>query len=154
MEIERKFLVNSNWDPSIYVEQTHIRQAYLSSRENCVVRIRISETEAWLTIKGKGNISREEYEYEIPKLDAEAMWVSPMATSRIYKTRYRIGRWEVDVFHGLNDGLIVAEIELSDIDEEFYKPDWVGEEVSMDSRYSNVSLGSYPYSLWGGPTSL
>ena len=150
-EIEHKFLVkNDSWRAG--AEGISYVQGYLSRDPSRTVRVRRAGAKAYLTIKGKPEgIARAEFEYEIPAADADelfALCLSPL----IEKTRYRISFgghcWEVDEFHGANDGLIIAEIELAASDEIFEKPDWVGENVSSDPRYANSRLSECPYSTW------
>ena len=150
-EIERKFLVN-NADFLQHLEGTEFRQGYLS-HGTATVRVRIAGELAFLTIKGKTQgISRSEYEYAIPKADANNMLATLCDEPAIEKTRYCInfaGKcWEVDVFHGANQGLIVAEVELDAEDEVLTLPDWVSQEVSSEARYFNSQLAKHPYSQW------
>lgn len=151
-EIERKFLVKGNaWRnlaPGVL-----FRQGYLNDAKERTVRIRTMGDRAVLTVKGPNHgIERAEFEYEIPFADCSLMLDTLALRPLIEKTRYRIPFkgfvWEVDEFHGANDGLIVAEIELPSADTFFEKPDWVGEEVSGDVRYYNSSLISRPFSTW------
>lgn len=151
-EIERKFLVIGNaWRrlaPGVL-----FRQGYLNNDKNRTVRIRTMGNKAALTVKGPTvGIERAEFEYEIPFADCERMLDSLALRPLIEKTRYRIPYagfiWEVDEFHGVNNGLIIAEIELPEADTPFEKPDWIGVEVSGDARYYNSSLISAPYSKW------
>lgn len=151
IEIERKFLV-LNTDFLKGQQGTEYKQGYLN-REGATVRVRIAGEDAFLTIKGKSDgISRLEFEYAIPRAEANEMLANLCALPPIEKTRYLIdfaGKcWEVDVFHGSNKGLIVAEIELNAVEEYFEKPDWLGEEVSHDPRYFNSQLASNPYCNW------
>lgn len=116
------------------------------------MRVRIANNEAWLTIKGRNEGTRRlEFEYPIPTSDALEL-LALCQSGRIEKTRYCVEHadkiWEIDVFHGDNDGLIVAEIELADENEAFSRPDWLGEEVSDDPRYFNSALISHPYKDW------
>ncbi|RZM18170.1 MAG: CYTH domain-containing protein [Pedobacter sp.] len=150
IEIERKFLVNKElWEALDKPEGKHYRQGYLLNGEDRVVRVRIAGDHGYITVKGAGEgISRLEFEYEIPKHDAQEMLdrFKPEGTEKI---RYRIPEgsglvWEVDEFLGANQGLIVAEIELNFEDQLFSQPDWLGEEVSEDNRYSNSSLALNP----------
>jgi adenylate cyclase len=147
IEIEKKFLViGTPWEG---LKGTDLQQCYLS-RENVTVRVRTSNQKAWLTVKGKpSGISRSEFEYEIPLQDAHDMLNEFCGDRRIVKTRYRIPyegfTWEVDVFAGANKGLIIAEIELPSAKISPPLPDWVGEEVSDDRRYSNSMLLSNPW---------
>jgi adenylate cyclase len=151
IEIERKFLVgDDSWRHG--ATGTDYRQGYLAVAQRCSVRVRIADNEAWLTVKSRdGGLTRHEYEYPLPHDDAEGLLAlcEPVVIS---KTRYLVNcgdhRWEIDEFHGDNDGLIVAEIELSHEDEVFEKPRWLGKEVSDDLRYYNAALSSRPYRLW------
>ncbi len=153
VEIERKFLVkNDLWRERVLTSAT-LKQAYLSSSSNSTVRVRIADDRAYLTIKSKTvGISRTEFEYEIPVADAEEMLDLRVGGAVIEKTRYRVkcGEhiWDLDIFHGENDGLQVAEVELGSEMEEFQLPEWVAEEVSGDNRYANSSLVDNPFSNW------
>ena len=152
-EIERKFLVcNSNWQSSI-AETLRIKQGYIAVNERCAIRIRIANTQATLNIKSAGlDIARKEYEYPIPIADAEEMLELFCPDQYIEKTRYRVnhetGAWEVDVFEGLNKGLVVAEIELESAQQSVSLPDWVGTEVSGDAKYLNNNLVTRPFQTW------
>ncbi len=153
LEIERKFLVDKNlWRPD--GDGVAYRQGYLSRVEERVVRVRVAGDAAFLTIKGPSeNVSRLEFEYPIPVEDAEAQLDRLCERPLIEKTRYeqKVGdhSWTIDVFHGDNDGLIVAEIELSDEDETFERPQWLDKEVSDDPRYFNSNLSKSPFGYWG-----
>jgi adenylate cyclase len=130
------------------------RQGYLSSVNERVVRVRMAGDKAFLTIKGATlSLSRIEFDYPIPMADAAEMLDRLCERPLIEKTRYRqtVGGhiWEIDVFNGDNDGLIVAEIELSSETETFERPDWVAEEVSGDPRYFNNNLVVNPFKNWG-----
>ena len=150
-EIERKFLVHRElWQPK--GEGIEIAQGYLAADKKRAVRVRLSGDRAWLTVKGptKG-VERLEFEYEIPAADARAMLIlceRPWIEKRRYCERYGAHTWEIDCFSGENEGLVVAEIELSTADEIFERPLWLGEEVSTDSRYLNASLMRLPFSRW------
>ena len=150
VETERKFLVNGRWTP--HGEAVRIRQAYLAER-GCTLRVRLAAGKAYLTVKGPARgCSRLEFEYAVPVTDAEAM-LDLALYPPIEKIRYLVPAsdghvWEVDEFHGANEGLVVAEIELGAEDEPFVKPDWVGDEVTSDKRYTNVSLSREPFSRW------
>jgi len=151
-EIERKFLVDAEKLPALH-DPHYIRQGYIPGSVTATVRIRISNSNAFLTIKGRATgLTRSEFEYPIPLPDAQQMLEELCNSTVIIKKRYLIPyeghTWEVDVFEGNNKGLIVAEIELSDENETFSKPDWITEEVSYDPRYRNSNLISYPYSSW------
>ena len=141
-EIEYKFRVNDV--PELGVGRT-LEQWYIGLSP--VVRVRIVEgTKAYLTIKGKGMVTRPEFEYEVPVADAEGM--RALAKSNVVsKTRYRVvvgaHTWEVDQFHGVLEGLWLAEIELGSEDEEFEMPGWAGENVSRDMRYTNADLSEH-----------
>lgn len=154
IEIERKFLVR---DLSIVANLagTAMRQGYLSVDPERTVRVRVAGPRAFMTIKGAGSesgASRAEYEYEIPAPDAEELLDRLALRPLIEKTRYRLPAgdlvWEIDVFRGDNDGLIVAEIELPSEATEVAMPDWIGDEVTGDPRYYNASLVSHPYRDW------
>ena len=130
-----------------------LRQGYLSSSKDCAIRVRVSDEECWVTIKGKPkNISRSEFEYLIPKADAESMLMEFAAENIVEKIRYFIdyegSEWVVDEFFGRNRGLVLAEIELSSEDVICEKPAWIGEDVSNDYRYCNSNLSQNPYSDW------
>ncbi len=153
MEIERKFLVNSNRWKAFVVRQSDFRQGYLAKGEHSSIRIRIGEQSAELNIKSwTQGVRRHEYEYPIPLEDAAQILDRLCTKPLIEKTRFYVQHagklWEVDQFSGANEGLVVAEIELTDEDEMFDKPDWVGEEVTDDLRYNNVSLAIHPYKDW------
>lgn len=151
-EIERKFLVSSDaWhDGSPGVR---LAQGYLSLDPDRCARVRLAGENAWLTVKGRTlGITRAEFEYPIPAEDARLL-LDMCLPSVIDKTRHRIAFgghiWEVDVFHGVNDGLVIAEVELTGEDEAINPPPWIGDEVSADSRYYNASLAQAPFGLWG-----
>ncbi|MBW4467939.1 MAG: CYTH domain-containing protein [Pegethrix bostrychoides GSE-TBD4-15B] len=153
IEIERKFLVqNEGWRG--LAEGILYRQGYLASRPGCTVRVRVAGNQGYLTIKGStAGISRAEYEYGIPLEDAAQLLDRLCQLPLIEKTRYRIPVasglvWEVDEFAGENQGLIVAEIELSQADQSIELPDWIGLEVSDDPRYFNANLVNHPYCRW------
>jgi len=153
VEIERKYLVkNDSWRESVEA-QAHIMQGYLANDDNASVRVRVKGDAAYLTIKGAtSGISRSEYEYQIPVEDAETMLRELAIFPAIDKVRYsvRSGKhlWDLDLFSGENEGLVMAEVELASEDEDFQMPDWAGEEVSGDTRYYNVNLASNPYKSW------
>jgi len=152
VEIERKFLVrNLAWKslaPGVL-----LRQGYLSSAPERIVRVRIEGSAAVLTIKGRTTgMTRSEWEYPIPAADAQAFLDDLCERPTIEKYRYRIPvagmTWEVDEFLGENAGLVVAEIELESEQQAFAKPDWVGDEVTHDARYFNANLLRHPYTKW------
>jgi adenylate cyclase len=151
MEIERKFLVvGEPWRGA--GPGTKIRQGYLSVQANAVVRVRVTEDEAWLTVKGPTHgISREELEYAIPSRDGNVL-LGLCEGIVVVKARYRVPIGEciflIDVFAGDNAGLVVAEIELAHQDDDFPRPEWLAEEVSDDPRYRNSTLSRRPYASW------
>jgi adenylate cyclase len=152
-EIERKFLLrNEDWR-GLSPGKAYV-QGYPAKDGKCSVRVRIAEHKATLNIKSATpGACRDEFEYEIPLEDARRMltiFVAPNAL--IEKTRHFVEHkgftWEIDEFHGGNQGLVVAEIELEREDQAFEKPDWIGEEVTDDPRYYNASLARVPYGEW------
>lgn len=151
-EIERKFLViGEEWKK--LAKGTQYRQGYLNSAKERTVRIRTIDDKAFLTIKGLTvGVTRLEYEYPIPHADCVAMLENLAEKPIIEKNRYKIKignlTWEVDEFLGVNQGLVVAEVELESEDQKFEKPSWVGEEVSSDPRYFNSNLVANPYTTW------
>jgi adenylate cyclase len=154
-EIERKFLVIGHEWKSLAVGVPY-RQGYLSTVKERTVRVRTVGDRGMLTIKGiTTDVSRLEFEYEIPLADANRMLDELCERPLIEKTRYtiRIGplTWEVDEFTGDNRGLIVAEVELSSADQPLVRPPWIGEEVSHDPRYFNSNLVRHPYTTWRSP---
>lgn len=151
-EIERKFLVKGDQWRSL-ATGTLYRQGYLSTKKGCTVRVRLAGDQGYLTIKGlTQGCSRAEYEYPIPAEDAQEMLDNLCEAPLIEKTRYKIEYagliWEVDEFAGENQGLIIAEVELTDENQSIELPDWIGKEVSDDSRYYNANLVENPYSQW------
>ena len=151
-EIERKFLVKGDaW--RALAQGTHYRQGYLNSVKERTVRIRTINEKAFLTIKGPTiGVTRQEYEYEIPHADCVQMLEHLAEKPIIEKNRYKIPHegliWEIDELLGVNAGLIVAEVELSDENQVFNKPEWIGEEISADPRYFNSNLVKNPYTTW------
>ena len=153
VEIERKFLVVGDDWRSAVSSSTRIVQGYLASTPEVTVRVRVRGERAYLTIKGRSSgISRSEYEFDIPVADAEAMLPDLAQGPVIEKTRHLLEvdghTWELDVFAGANEGLVMAEIELGSADEQFTVPSWAGRDVSDDARYYNVNLARTPYSHW------
>ena len=152
-EIERKFLV---LDHSFLngLEGQLIQQGYLSKDPERTVRVRVRGEKGFLTIKGKSNATgttRFEWEKEIPLTEAQEL-LSLCLPSIIDKRRYNVIQdgttWEVDVFFGDNEGLIIAEVELESEDQNFSKPDWLGKEVTGDKRYYNSYLSETPFNMW------
>lgn len=153
LEIERKFLVDGDFRPYA-IKQEHIMQGYLSSHPERSVRIRIKNNKAYITIKGVTNdsgLSRYEWEKEIPVSEAMDL-IKLCEPGVIDKTRYYIPNgnllFEVDEFHGENQGLIMAEIELETETQDYLRPEWLGKEVTGDTRYYNSSLTKKPYTKW------
>lgn len=154
IEIERKFLVLSNDFVNEAFSQKRIVQGYLSSNPERTVRVRIKGDKGYLTIKGKSSANgttRLEWEREISVMDAETL-LNICESSIIDKMRYevKVGHhvYEVDIFSGENDGLVMAEIELESETETFEKPKWLGEEVTNDERYYNAYLSKNPFTGW------
>lgn len=154
IEIERKFLVNSDAFKQYAKTKQHIAQGYLNSHPERTVRIRIKGEIGFLTIKGKGNESgttRLEWETELSLMDAKPL-LAICEDGTIDKFRYEIPNgkhiFEVDEFFGDNAGLVIAEIELASEDEFFEKPDWLGKEVTDDYRYYNAYLSKNPFNSW------
>ena len=151
-EIERKYLVVGEYK---HLAHSSIRmtQGYIASGRR-TVRVRISDQQAWLTIKGpssNGGLSRFEWEHEIePREAMELMQLAEGALidKRRYIINYEGHTFEVDEFYGDNDGLVIAEVELSSEDEHVALPDWIGGEVTGIKRYYNSHLRAHPYSLW------
>jgi adenylate cyclase len=153
IEIERKFRVSdSTWMSSVKRER-YIRQAYLTKNGRVSVRIRIDgDARATLTIKTvQPGVVRHEYEYAIPIADAEEL-LELRDGAMIEKMRYDVPIgdvvWEVDVFAGENAGLVIAEVELANGDQEFCRPSWVGEEITHDRRFYNADLAKRPFGSW------
>jgi adenylate cyclase len=154
VEIERKFLVDKDkWQQVIKPTGTHYRQGYLLDDAKRTIRVRITDKQGFLTIKGiTTGITRKEYEYKIPVEEGTEM-LDAFAESEVEKIRYKItfeGKlWEIDEFYGDNEGLLMAEIELQHEDEAFIKPEWITIEVSDDGRYYNSNLSKNPFKNWG-----
>jgi len=153
IEIERKFLVNKEkWQQVIKEKRSLYRQGYIVSDPEKTIRVRLTDKEAFLTIKGPSvGIARSEFEYSILVEDAQQL-LDGFCGSVVSKIRYFITHdnklWEVDEFLGDNEGLMVAEIELDDENESFSLPDWVGREVTSEKKYSNSNLAKRPYKTW------
>lgn len=152
-EIERKFLVDGDFRSEAF-KAVRITQGYLSSVPERTVRVRVKDDKGYITVKGVGDesgVSRFEWEKEIPVDDAREL-LRICEPGVIDKTRYlvKVGihTFEVDEFYGDNEGLTVAEVELSDPNEAFGKPSWLGEEVTGDKRYYNSFLSRHPYITW------
>jgi adenylate cyclase len=153
LEIEHKYLVRKDlWYAVHKPRGVNIRQGYLQADPGKTIRIRTTGTNAFLTIKGPSlNATRAEYEYPIPPMEADEL-LQLCTIPIIEKVRYRMdyaGKiWEVDEFFGENDGLILAEIELTFAEEKYDRPAWVGDEVTNDPRYYNAYLAMHPVSTW------
>lgn len=154
IEIERKFLVKSLDFISKSYKKTKITQGYLNSDPNRTVRIRLKESLAYLTVKGKSNAtgtSRFEWEKEIDPKEANQL-LCLCEDFIIDKTRYLVKAgehtFEIDIFHGDNEGLILVEIELTSEEETFSTPEWLGEEVTGDIRYYNSYIAKKPFKNW------
>ena len=154
-EIERKFLVRGDFKGQAFAV-SHICQGYIGTRPGRTVRIRIRDQRAYITIKGPAGpegLSRYEFETEISVSDARDLLLL-CEPGIIDKHRYLVKSsdgehtWEVDEFHGDNEGLVVAEIELRSEDDVFEKPDFIGKEVTGDRRYYNAHLRANPYKIW------
>ena len=153
LEIERKFLVIDNsWRDDVK-DCTEIVQGYLANTDRCSIRIRTAGDKASINLKSMTlEIVRTEYEFPIPVEDAVAMLrsmcIQPLITKSRYLVTFEGHDWEIDVFSGENAGLVMAEIELDKPDAVFAKPAWLGQEVSEDIRYYNISLVDKPYKDW------
>lgn len=154
IEIERKFLVVGESYRQTAFSSSNLRQGYICADKGKTVRVRLRDAKGFLTIKGPsldGGLSRYEFEKEITPDEASRL----LALCQGYiidKTRYLVRQWshvfEVDEFHGDNEGLVIAEVELSSADEPFDKPPFIGAEVTGDRRYYNSFLSRHPYSTW------
>lgn len=153
LEIERKYLVNKEkWNEADKPKGQFFRQGYLLIDPNKTIRVRVTDTKSFLTIKGLSvGATRPEFEYEIPKDEAEQL-LDMFATSDLTKIRYKVlfneKLWEIDEFLGENEGLIVAEIELEREEESFDLPAWLEKEVTGDDKYYNSNLSVLPYKKW------
>lgn len=154
VEIERKFLIKDKNFIEKAIQKSEISQGYLNSNTERTVRVRIKGAQGFITIKGKSNESgttRFEWEKEIALTEAKQLLLL-CEDFVISKTRYLVPQgnhtYEVDIFHGDNDGLIVAEIELTNENESFEKPNWLGEEVTNQKQYYNSYIANHPYKNW------
>lgn len=154
LEIERKFLVkNKNYRKYEIQKKIEIRQGYITLEKEKVIRIRITNNTAFLTLKGLAtSITRHEFEYEIPVTEARKMLdlfcYKPIIKKVRYIVKYKDHTWEIDEFDGQNSGLVIAEIELDNEETEFSKPEFIGKEVTEDPRYYNFNLVKSPYQSW------
>lgn len=153
-EIERKFLVKNTHFIKESHNKNYIEQGYLNSHKERAVRVRITDNKGFLTVKGISNTagtSRFEWEKEISVEEAKLL-LTICEPGVISKTRYLVKAnthtYEIDLFEGDNQGLIVAEIELNNENEHFEKPEWLGEEVTGQTKYYNSQLSKHPYKNW------
>jgi len=153
VEIERKFLLkNSSWREHCLTGKQYL-QGYMTGSDLASVRVRLEDNDAYINIKSLTlGIIRDEYEYSIPKSDAiemlDNLCVKPLIKKKRYIVIAKNKNWEIDVFEGDNAGLVVAEIELDAIDEDFELPDFIAQEVTDDKRYYNVNLVNHPFNKW------
>lgn len=154
IEIERKFAVKDERWRRFVIDKKHITQGYFLGGKNGLVRVRVIDRKKLkFTLKGKSNgLSRKELEWEVPASPEDIADALAMCDGTLEKTRHIIPHgqglcWEVDEFHGVNEGLIVAEIELNDEEQPFSKPSWLGDELVEDC-YRNASLIRKPYTTW------
>jgi CYTH domain-containing protein len=153
LEIERKFLlVGESWRSQVVGEPKRLSQGYLCADIHKSVRVRIAGNHATLTVKGsRSGITRLEMQYAIPVADAERMLAfcpRPLIDKTRHIAMHEGMKWELDIFHGENEGLRVAEVELESEDQAISLPEWAGEEVSRDPRYYNSQLAQEPFSMW------
>jgi adenylate cyclase len=147
IEIERKFLLRAADWRALATRSTLLRQGYLANNERCSIRVRVADAQAWLSVKAMtASIARAEYEYAVPRDEADAMLDALCARPFIEKVRHIVPwgghEWEIDEFLGDNAGLVVAEVELEREDEALALPPWVGREVTADVRFYNFSLAT------------
>jgi CYTH domain-containing protein len=154
IEIERKFLVKNDTFIEKSFKKTHIKQGFLNTDKKRTVRIRVTDSSGFLTIKGltnKTGMSRFEWEKKISLTEANTLLLLSEQVP-IEKFRYLVKNdnlvFEIDIFEGLNKGLIIAEIELKSENQKFTKPDWLGDEVTGEIKYYNSSLSNKPFSKW------
>jgi adenylate cyclase len=152
VEIERKYLIDLE-KVGILENGNRIKQGYITTNKNAVIRVRIKNDKGYLTIKSSNiGASRLEFEYEIPLVEANEMLDKLCQKPIIDKDRYIIDLhnhiWEIDIFHGDNEGLVIAEVELKDENEHIILPLWIKEEVTGDIKYYNSNLMTYPYNQW------
>lgn len=153
VEVERKYLVNNQkWEKVLKGEKHFIRQGYILNDPSKTVRIRLKDNQGYLTIKGSATgASRPEFEYPLPAEDAKEL-LDNFCDSEIRKIRnkiyYKEKLWEVDEFLGDNEGLVIAEIELSNEEELFHIPDWIDAEVTGENKYYNSNLSVHPFTKW------
>lgn len=153
-EIERKFLVTNDNFKTLSYDRKYLKQGFLNTDKERVVRVRVTDDKAFLTVKGISSnegTSRFEWEKEIDKSEGEQlMLLCEPGIIEKYRYYHRIGEqvFEIDEFLGDNDGLIIAEIELNHVDEFFEKPNYIGEEVTGQEKYYNSNLSKFPFNIW------
>jgi adenylate cyclase len=152
IEIERKFLLANHAWRAHSDRSVRMAQGYLGGT-HCSIRVRVAENGAFLNIKSRElGISRQEFEYPIPESDAQSLLKQFADGNAIVKTRHFVRYdsvvFEIDVFEGENAGLVVAEVELASVDQQFTAPPWLGSEVTHDARYYNSNLVALPFSRW------
>jgi adenylate cyclase len=153
VEIERKYLVTDDRWRQAVSRVRHVRQGYLSKAGAVAVRVRCVDNEhAFLTVKSaKQGIRRQEFEYPIPVREAEELMLlceGCVIEKQRYDLQYAGMTWEIDVFLGANEGLVIAEVELAREDQEIEIPPWASSEVTDDERYYNAGLSKHPYCTW------
>lgn len=152
-EIERKYLIENNGWRDLNIKGKFYRQGYIPTAKGATIRVRIiKEKKAYLTIKGPTHgLTRSEYEYKIPVSDARQI-LHELCPHVLEKTRYKVHEgslvWEIDVYHGANEGLITVEVELDSENQPVNPPSWVGREVTNESKYTSSSLARMPYNSW------
>ena len=152
VEIERRFLLKNDTWRALAKPPLLLKQAYLSVEKERTIRIRIVGDQAWLTLKGYiSDVTRSEFEYPIPLADAEKM-MATMCPFKMEKQRYHVEyqgfAFEIDEFFGENAPLIIAELELPSEDTAYPTPDWLGEEITSDGRFTNAYLSKHPFGSW------
>ncbi|QEY23888.1 CYTH domain-containing protein [Neisseria animalis] len=152
VEIERRFLLaNDNWRNAASLPKI-LRQGYLNVEKERTIRVRIIDNQAWLTLKGYiSDVTRSEFEYEIPLEHAEQM-MDTMCPFKMEKRRYLVEyqgfTFEIDEYFGENAPLVVAELELPSEHTAYPRPDWLGREITSEGRFTNAYLSKHPYSTW------
>lgn len=152
VEMERRFLLRNDSWRTLTAEPQILQQGYMTVDKACTIRVRVVGERAWLTLKGYiSDVSRHEFEYEIPLLDAQTM-LATMCPFKIEKHRYTIEYdgfvFEIDEFFGENAPLVVAELELSSEDMAYPRPVWLGDEITFDGRFTNAYLSKHPFGSW------
>ena len=154
IEIERKYLVKHDlWEMLTKPVGEYYRQGYIVNEKAKTVRVRATENHGFITIKGQTDnpAVKPEYEYQIPKVEAIEL-LDGFTENNVEKYRYKIDfegkTWEIDVFLGANKGLIVAEIELNSVDENYEIPEWIDREVTHEAKYFNANLVEFPFLMW------